>query len=228
MLFVIFMYLFLFLLIFSQKIYLGQVSMTKFIKSFLITYIIRSLSLSNFNNHYRKTVNRIKKNKKFYRCNNLCELKKWEYELIFWKGEPVNGQIMSDYCHGLWCWQIPSIKIYYTLTELLSTRTIIRTQFSHSVMSNSVIPWVAGCQASLSKTNSQNLLTLMYIQLMMPSNHLISVTPFSCLQSFPTSGSFPMSQVFTSGGQSIGASALASVLPMNIQDHFLSLELLCF
>ena len=46
-----------------------------------------------------------------------------------------------------------------------------------------------------------------------------SVVPFSsCLQSFPASGSFPMSQLFTSGGQSIGASALASVLPMNIQD----------
>ena len=46
-----------------------------------------------------------------------------------------------------------------------------------------------------------------------------SVAPFcSCLQSFPASGSFPMSQFFASGGQSVGASALASVLPMNIQD----------
>ena len=46
-----------------------------------------------------------------------------------------------------------------------------------------------------------------------------SVNPFSsCLQSFPPSGSFPMNQFFTSGGQSIGASA--SVLPMNIQDWF--------
>ena len=48
-----------------------------------------------------------------------------------------------------------------------------------------------------------------------------SVVPFSsCLQSFPASGSFPMSQFFASGGQSIGASASASVLPMNIQDWF--------
>ena len=48
-----------------------------------------------------------------------------------------------------------------------------------------------------------------------------SVVPFSsCLQSFPASGSFPMSQFFTSGGQCIGASASASVLPMNIQDWF--------
>ena len=48
-----------------------------------------------------------------------------------------------------------------------------------------------------------------------------SVVPFSsCLQSFPVSGSFPISQLLASGGQSIGASASASVLPMNIQDWF--------
>ena len=47
------------------------------------------------------------------------------------------------------------------------------------------------------------------------------VSPFSsCLQSFPVSGSFPVSQLFTSGGQSIGVSTSASVLPMNIQDGF--------
>ena len=48
-----------------------------------------------------------------------------------------------------------------------------------------------------------------------------SVIPFSsCLQPFPASGSFQMSQLFRSGGQSIGVSASASVLPMNIQDRF--------
>ena len=48
-----------------------------------------------------------------------------------------------------------------------------------------------------------------------------SVVPFSsCPQSFPASGSFPLSQLFASGGQSIGASASASVLPMNIQGWF--------
>ena len=48
-----------------------------------------------------------------------------------------------------------------------------------------------------------------------------SVVPFSsCLQSFPASGSFPMSYLFTSGGQSIGVSVSASILPMNIQDWF--------
>ena len=48
-----------------------------------------------------------------------------------------------------------------------------------------------------------------------------SVIPFSsCLQSFPASGSFPMGQFFASGGQIIGASASASILPMNVQDWF--------
>ena len=47
-----------------------------------------------------------------------------------------------------------------------------------------------------------------------------SLIPFSCLQSLPASGSFPVSQLFTSGGQSIWVSASASVFPMNIQDWF--------
>ena len=47
-----------------------------------------------------------------------------------------------------------------------------------------------------------------------------SVIPFSCLQSFPETGSFPMSHFFTSGGQSIGVSASTAVLPMNSQDWF--------
>ena len=74
-------------------------------------------------------------------------------------------------------------------------------------------------QASLSFTISQSLLKLMSIESVMPSSYLILCHPFSsCLQSFPASRSFLMSQLFTSGGQSIGASASASVLPMSIQD----------
>ena len=56
---------------------------------------------------------------------------------------------------------------------------------------------------------------------LIPSNHLILCHPFfSCLLSFPASGSFPMSQLFVSGGQSTVDSALALVLPMNIEDWF--------
>ena len=74
-------------------------------------------------------------------------------------------------------------------------------------------PQTAAHQASLSFTISHSLLKLMSIESVMPSN----LAPFSsCPQSFPASGSFPMSWLFTSGGQSIGASALASVLSTNI------------
>jgi len=76
----------------------------------------------------------------------------------------------------------------------------------------------AACQASLTFTISLSLLRLMSIELMMPFNYLILChLLFLLLQSFPASGSFPMSWLFTSCGQSIGASASASVLSMNIQ-----------
>ena len=62
---------------------------------------------------------------------------------------------------------------------------------------------------------------LMPIKSVMPSNHLILCHPFSsCPQSFPAWGSFPKTWFFASSGQSIGASASASVLPMNIQGWF--------
>ena len=75
-------------------------------------------------------------------------------------------------------------------------------------------PWTAAHQASLSFTVSQSLLKLMFIESVMPSNSVVLV---SCLQAFPESRSFSMSCLFASGGQSTGASASESVLPMNIQ-----------
>ena len=82
-------------------------------------------------------------------------------------------------------------------------------------------PWNAACQASLSITNSQSLVNSCLLSSWCHPTISSSVVPFSsCLHFFPASGSFPMSQFFTSGGQSIGVSASASVLPMNIQDWF--------
>ena len=92
--------------------------------------------------------------------------------------------------------------------------------FSCSVVSDSLrTPWTVACQASLSITNSQSLLKLMSIESAMPSNHLVLCHPLLFLPSiFPSIGSFLTSQLFISGGHSIGASASASVLPMNSQD----------
>ena len=93
-------------------------------------------------------------------------------------------------------------------------------QFSHSVMSDSLRPHESQharppCPSPTPRVHPNSC----------PSSHWChpaissSVVPFSsCPQSLPASGSFPMSQLFASGGQSIGVSALASVLPMNAQD----------
>ena len=83
-------------------------------------------------------------------------------------------------------------------------------------------PGTAAHQASLSFTNSWSLLRLMSIESVMPSNHLVLCRLFSsCPQSFPALGSFLVSRLCISTlGQNIGASALASVLPINIQGWF--------
>ena len=82
-------------------------------------------------------------------------------------------------------------------------------------------PWTAEHQASLSFSNIQSLLKFMFIELVMPSNHLILCHPLLLLSSiFPSIRVFSMSQFFASGGQSIGASVSESVLPMNNQDWF--------
>ena len=87
--------------------------------------------------------------------------------------------------------------------------------FSH------VTPWAATVQASLPTLTPGGCSNSCPLNQWCHPTISSSVTPItSCLQSFPASGSFLMSQPFTSGGQSIGALASASVLPMNIQDWF--------
>ena len=91
---------------------------------------------------------------------------------------------------------------------------------SHSVMSNSLQPHGLQhtrppCPSPTLRAYSNSCTLSQWFHTTISS----SVIPFSShLQSFPASGSFPMSQFFASGGQSIGVSASASVLPMNIQD----------
>ena len=85
-----------------------------------------------------------------------------------------------------------------------------------------VTPWTAAYQASLPIINSRSLLKLMPIKLVIPSNiqpshPVLSPTP-PAFNLCPVLGSFPVSQLFASSGQSTGVSASAPVLPMNIQD----------
>ena len=99
---------------------------------------------------------------------------------------------------------------------------IFLLQFSHSVMSDSL--WLHGlqharlpCPSPTARVCSNSCPLSQWCD----PNISPSVVPFfSCLHSFPASGSFPMSQFFASGSQTIRTSGLASVLPMNIQDWF--------
>ena len=105
-------------------------------------------------------------------------------------------------------------------TEIKPLNTIL--QFSRSVVSDSLWPhgWQhtrLPCPSPAPGACPNSCPSRWWCHITISS----SVVPFSsCLQSFPASGSFPMSQFFTSGDQSIGVSASASVLPMNIQDWF--------
>ena len=116
----------------------------------------------------------------------------------------LRDYLQSSYCH-LFLFTF-TVRLPFSSVQLLSHVRLFAT------------PWTAAHQASLSITNSWSLLKLMSIGSVMLSNHLILCHPL--LLPFPASGSFQMSQFFTSGGQSIGVSVSASVLPVNIQDWF--------
>ena len=114
------------------------------------------------------------------------------------------------------CYQIiPCLSILVKLS--LERPVLISVVQSLSCVRLFATSWTTARQASLSITNSWSLLKLMAIESVMPSNHLILCRPLLLPPSiFPSIRSFPTSQLFASHGQSIGASASASVLPMNI------------
>ena len=98
--------------------------------------------------------------------------------------------------------------IYYSSAQFCSVQPLSHVQLF-------VTPWTTALQASLPITNSESLLKFMSIESVMSSEHLIFCCPLLLSPSI-----FPSIRVFSneSGGQRIGVSALASVLPMNIQD----------
>ena len=108
------------------------------------------------------------------------------------------------------------------LISLLSpTVQFSSVQFSHSVMSDSLQPHGLQHARVTSFVHHQLLeLTPTHAYWVSDAIQPSSVVPFSCPQSFPASGSFQRSQLFASGGQSIGVSGTKSVLPVNIQDWF--------
>ena len=132
----------------------------------------------------------------------------WRPTLVFLPGNS----------HGQWTWQVCGVAKNWTwlsnfhMLQFSSVQSLSRIRLSAT-------PWNVARQASLSITNSRSLLKPSPSSRWCHPTISSSVVPFSsCPQSLPASGSFPMSQLFASGGQSIGVSASASVLPMNTQD----------
>ena len=125
-----------------------------------------------------------------------------------------------DILHLSFCSWVHGIKDHWTKQPAWFTITSVH--FSRSVMSNSLQPHGlqharVPCPSTTPGACSNSCLLSRWCHPAISS----SVVPLSsCLRSFPASGSFPKSQFFTSGGQSIGASASISVLSMNIQDWF--------
>ena len=113
-----------------------------------------------------------------------------------------------------------NVQIITDFSHCFTTRSSV--QFSRSVISDSLRPYGLQharppCPSPTPGVYSESCPLSRWCHPTISS----SVVPFSsCPQSFPASGSFPMSQLFTSGGQSIGVSASESVLPMNIQGWF--------
>ena len=119
-----------------------------------------------------------------------------------------------------WCYDLYdcSTKI---LLDLSPGASVSQSCQSLSRVQLYATPWTAARQASLSTPTPRVYSNSWPLSRWCHPTISPSAVPFSShLQSFPASGSFPMSQVFASGGQSIGVSASASVLPMKIQDWF--------
>ena len=137
----------------------------------------------------------------------------------------IHKSVVSFSCN-IFAWIIlssyKSCEVLSPLTFCLRTISVQLVLFSRSLMSDSL--WPHGlkharppCPSPTPKACSNSCPSSQWCYTTISS----SVVPFSsCLQSFPAPGSFPRSQFFASGGQNIGVSASASVLPMNIQDWF--------
>ena len=165
-------------------------------------------------------------------CSNSCPSSWWCYPTILSSVVPFSSCLQSSQHQGLFKWVISLHQVAKVLEFQLqhqSFQWIFRTDFFR-------IDWfdllaIQGTLRSLLQHHSSKASILwcsafLIAQLSHPSSQWChpaissSVIPLSCLQSFLATGSFPMSQFFAWGDQSIGVSASASDLPMNIQDWF--------
>ena len=124
---------------------------------------------------------------------------------------------------SVWCHCSGLLQVLYLYMQFPARHLFLGVpQFSHSVVSDSLQPHGLKHARPPCPSPTPGVDSNSSIESVMLPNHLILCRPFSsCPQSFPASRSFPMSQLFASGGRSIGVSASASVLPMDMQDWFL-------
>ena len=137
---------------------------------------------------------------------------------VIWLHDQTQASVGDSDCHKRNTWScLTEIKIPHVVNIGQALFTVLIQSLSHVWLL--ATPWTAACQVSLSFAISWSLLKLMPIESVIPSDHLMFCCPFHFLLSiFPHIRSFPMSWLFASGGQSIGAST--SVLPMNSQEWF--------
>ena len=137
----------------------------------------------------------------------------WDWGVLgqlacWWAGPGADTkQPGRGFSYGTCQYQCPRDR-WYSSVQLLSHVQLFAT------------PWTAACQASLSPTPGIHPNPCPPSRWYHPTISSFIVPFSSCRQSFPASGSFQMSQLFTSGGQSIGVSASTSVLPLNTQEWF--------
>ena len=119
--------------------------------------------------------------------------------------------------HTIWYFMDPEAKLIFHTHQFSSVSSVAQSGLT---LQPQVNPWTAAQQASLSITNSQSLHKLMSIKSVMPSNHLILSCPLLLPSLVSRIRVFSNESVPHIRCQSIGVSASASVLPMNIQDWF--------
>ena len=131
---------------------------------------------------------------------------------------PMDLSIRSVYWYGFRFYIVSKMNFYNYLEKIINI--YFRSfQFSHSVMSDSLRPHESQhprppCPSPTPRVHPNSCASSRWCHPAISS----SVVPFSCPQCLPASGSFPMSQLFAWGSQSIGVTASASIIPMNTQD----------
>ena len=141
-----------------------------------------------------------------FKASLITLAKTWKQPTCPKTGEWITNFVIDSHTHTHTQWNTSQPSVY----------------FNHSVVSDSLRPHEPQhtrppCPSPTPRVHTNPFPSSQWCHSIISS----SVIPFSsCPQSFPASGSFPVSQFFTSGGQSIGAPASASVLAMNIQNLF--------